>query len=487
MSGQKRSWPGSLAAMTTVAATPPATPDARARYRDVLGGGEFRVIFTASIVSMLGNVIASVALTVLIYQRTGSPALAALVMALSFLPYLIGGVLLGAVVDRLPARRVLVGCDLASAAVVAIMVIPGIPVAGLLALLFAEGLIAPVFQSVRAAVLPDILAPGPTYVLGRSLMRLVAQGAQIAGYGAGGLLLAFLPPRGALAADAVSFAGSALLLRLGTRWRPARAAAGGGGARGGDAGHAGGAIARDSLGGLRASLAHPATRRILVFGWLLPACAVAPEAVAAPYARFIGQPTRVAGFLLMAIPVGAVIADVLVARLLTTRLQRRLIVPLALLSFAALAGFACGPGLAVALALLVLAGLGSAWMVGMDGLLVAVAPPALRNRALALNSAGLMFTQGAGFALWGLAGQYAPLPVVITAAGVLGAAAVVLFRPSAKARVTGKRWPREVAGGAGSAGADRPDRVRQGRPVLPRSADRRGGGLRAGRGGDPLG
>src|ERR1700753_780088 len=106
--------------MTTVdATTPAAAPEARARYRDVLGAGEFRVIFTANIVSMLGNVVASVALTVLIYQRTGSPALAALVMALSFLPYLIGGVLLSAVVDRLPARRGLVGCDLARAAGVA--------------------------------------------------------------------------------------------------------------------------------------------------------------------------------------------------------------------------------------------------------------------------------------------------------------------------------------------------------------------------------
>src|ERR1700761_7313999 len=338
MSGQERSWPGSLAAMTTVAATPPATPDARARYRDVLGAGEFRVIFTANIVSMLGNVVASVALTVLIYQRTGSPALAALVMALSFLPYLIGGVLLSAVVDRLPARRVLVGCDLASAAVVAVMVIPGVPVAGLLVLLFAVGLIAPVFQSVRATVLPEVLPPGPPYVLGRSLMRLVAQGAQIAGYGAGGLLLAFLPPRGALAADAVSFAASALLLRVGLAFHRAGGTgpAGPGGARG--------AMARDSLAGLRAVLAHPATRRIMLFGWLLPVCEVAPEALAAPYASFIGQAARVAGYLLMGIPVGTVVADVLAARLLSTVWQRRIIVPAALLSFAALIGFAAGPG-----------------------------------------------------------------------------------------------------------------------------------------------
>jgi len=65
----------------------------RAGYRDVLGVAEFRAIFIADIVSMLGNVVAAVALTVLVYQQTRSPALAASVMALSFVPYLVGGVL----------------------------------------------------------------------------------------------------------------------------------------------------------------------------------------------------------------------------------------------------------------------------------------------------------------------------------------------------------------------------------------------------------
>ena len=124
-------------------------------------------------------------------------------------------------------------------------------------------------------------------------------------------------------------------------------------------------MARDSLAGLRASLAHRATRRILLFGWLLPACAVAPEALAAPYATHIGQPARVAGFLLMGIPIGSVVADILAARLLSTWWQRRIIVPAALLSFA----------------------------------------------------------------FWGVAGQYVPLAVVIPAAGVAGASAVVALRP----------------------------------------------------------
>jgi predicted MFS family arabinose efflux permease len=403
------------------AAGHPGLPSSRASYRDVLGVGEFRSIFAADIVSMLGTIVAAVALTVLVYERTHSPALAALVMALSFLPYLVGGVLLGAAADRLPARRVLVGCDVASAVLVGCMLVPGMPVPGLLALLFAAGLISPVYQGVRSAVLPEVLPPGPRYVLGRALMRMVAQSAQIVGYGAGGLLLAILSPRGALAADAVSFAASAVLLWLGTASRPARTTRSG-------------SMARDSLAGLRQVLAHPQTRRILLFSWLVPACAVAPEALAAPYATHIGQPARAAGFLLMGIPAGTVAADVIAARLLPARLQRRIIVPAGLLVFAPLAAFAASPGLGLALGLLVISGLGSAWAAGIDGLLIDTAPPGLRNRALALGGAGLMFTQGVGFALWGIAGQYAPLAVVIPAAAAAGGVAGATLRPNRRTR-----------------------------------------------------
>jgi len=382
----------------------------------VLGVAEFRAVFAADLVSMLGNVLAAVALTVLVYQQTRSPALAASVMALSFVPYLVGGVLLGAFVDRLPPRTVLVACDLASAALIGCMVIPGMPLPVLLVLLFAAGLLSPVYQGARAALLPELLPPGPRYVLGRALMRMVAQSAQIAGYGAGGLLLAILPPRGALLADALSFIASALAVRLGTARRPARASRRG-------------SMARDSLAGLRHVLAHRPTRRILLFSWLVPACAVAPEALAAPYATHIGQPARATGFLLMGIPIGTVAADVIAARLFATRLQRRIIVPAALLTCAPLAAFAASPGLVPAMSLLVVAGLGNAWTAGIDGLLIGTAPAALRNRALALAGAGLMFTQGAGFALWGVAGQVLPPTAAIPVAAAAGAVVAATLRP----------------------------------------------------------
>jgi MFS family permease len=407
--------------MTTAAtpgqvAKPPASIPRRARYRDVLGVAEFRAIFVANSVSMLGSVVAAVALTVLVYQETRSPALAASVMALSFLPYLVGGALLGAAADRLPARRVLVACDLASAVLIGCMVIPGVPLPALLALLFAVGLIAPVYQGVRSAVLPEVLPPGPHYVLGRALMRMVAQSAQVVGYGVGGLLLASLSPRGALVADAMSFAASGLVLRFGTAARPGSATR-----------H--GSMARDSLAGLRNVFAHRPTRRILLFSWLVPACVVAPEALAAPYATHIGQPARAAGFLLMGLPIGTVVADIIAARVLTSRLQRRIIVPAALLSFAPLAAFAASPGLVLAVGLLAGVGLGHAWTAGMDGLLIDTAPSGLRNRALALAGAGIMFTQGAGFALWGIVGQCLPVTVVIPLAATAGVLAATLLRP----------------------------------------------------------
>ena len=409
----------SPAPVSQPAASPGPDPGAdRARYREVLGSAEFRAMFVADIVSMLGNVVAAVALTVLVYEQTRSPALAASVMALAFLPYLLGGVLLGAAADRLPARRVLVICDLLSAGLVAAMVIPGMPAAALLGLLFTNGLLSPVYQGVRAAVLPDVLPPGPGYILGRSMMRMVAQSAQIAGFGAGGLLLTVVSPRGALAFDAASFLASALLLRCGmTRRPPHRGRAGAGSMTG------------DSLRGIRRVLAHRQVRRLLLFSWLVPACAVAPEALAAPYASHIGEPARVTGFLLMGIPAGTVLADLIAARLLPARLQRRLIVPAGLLTFVPLAGFAASPQLALALALLVICGLGSAWGAGLDGLIISEAPAELRGRVLSLASAGLMFIQGAGFALWGIAGQYAPVTVVIPAAAAAGVLVVLLLRP----------------------------------------------------------
>ncbi|WP_202546222.1 MFS transporter, partial [Streptomyces sp. SID2119] len=271
-----------------------------AGYRAVFAVTEFRAVFAAHLLSLLGVVVSELALTVLVYDLTGSPLLSALTFALGMLPYVIGGTLFAGVADRYPARRVLVVCDLVCAACVAVMLVPATPVAGLLALRCLVAAVAPVFTGTRMAALTDILGDGDLYVLGRSLLRIVSQSAMLIGFGTGGVLLTVLSPRGAITVTVVTFLCSAALLRFGTRDRPARA--GGGSAT----------LLKESLSGARLILGDRRIRALLLLLWLPAMFVVAPEALAAPYVAEIGAGPAALGLLLCAMAVGHVGAELFV-------------------------------------------------------------------------------------------------------------------------------------------------------------------------------
>ncbi|QRN81651.1 MAG: MFS transporter, partial [Nocardiopsis sp. BM-2018] len=112
---------------------------------------EFRVLFLAEILSVLALVAVQITLSVLIFERTGSPLLSALAFALGFLPQLVGASLLSSVADRFPARRVMVIAQLVSGAVMACMAVPGTPAWVMLALLVVSGTVAPVYSGARSA------------------------------------------------------------------------------------------------------------------------------------------------------------------------------------------------------------------------------------------------------------------------------------------------------------------------------------------------
>ncbi len=394
----------------------------RARYSDVFATSEFPAIFAAYVVSILGSVVASVALTVLVYQRTGSSALAGAVFSIEFVPYLLGGIVASSIVDRYSARRVLVTCDLLCAGLIGAMLIPGLPLVGILVLLGGVGLVAPVFSGVRSATLAQILPSGPVYVLGGSLMGTVAQAGQILGNATGGLLLVAVSPRGALAVDALSFVGSALLLRRGMRDRPRTGRA----ARFGLGG---------SLAGVREVLAYAPLRPLLLIGWALPFCVVAPEALAAPFVAHLGLSPSHVGYLLAAMPAGLTISSVLAARLLTSRGQRAIVRPAFLLSVVPAILFVLGPSFSLALALLFLVGFGGAYAVASNQRLLERTPEAMRGRTFAVWSAGLMFVQGVGFTFWGVVGEFASPHVVVAIAGVVALvlALAPLPRPALRA------------------------------------------------------
>ena len=102
----------------------------RTTYREVLAQREFTAVLTAWLISMLGNVLADVALSYIVFQRTGSPFQAAIAFSIGWLPHLFIGTLLSALPDRYPPRRLMISCDLVSAAIVSLMVIRGMPVGG---------------------------------------------------------------------------------------------------------------------------------------------------------------------------------------------------------------------------------------------------------------------------------------------------------------------------------------------------------------------
>lgn len=387
----------------------PVTTGGPRGYGAVFAVREFRAVFAAHLLSLLGVVVSELALTVLVYDLTGSPLLSALTFALGMLPYLVGGTLFAGIADRYPARRVLVTCDLICAGCVAVMVLPGTPVAGLLVLRCLVAAVAPVFTGTRMAALTDILGEGELFVLGRSLLRIVSQSALLAGFGVGGLLLAVVSPRGAITITVATFLCSAALLRLGTRDRPARTGGG-----------PGGTLLKESLSGARLVLGHRRIRALMLLFWLPPVFVVAPEALAAPYADEIGVGSTALGLLMCAMPVGSIAAELYAGAGLGPRARSLIVLPLAAAGLLPLVLYGFRPGVALAAVALVLAGAGSAYVIGLDQWFVEAVPDELRGRAMTLLTAGLMTLQGVGMALAGLAAEFFPVHQVVAGAGVLG-------------------------------------------------------------------
>ncbi|QIQ02637.1 MFS transporter [Streptomyces liangshanensis] len=424
----------------TGAAESPAAPHG---YRAVFAVREFRFVFAAHLLSLLGVVVSEIALTVLVYDLTGSPLLSALTFALGLLPYLFGGLLFAGVADRYPARRTLVTCDLICAACVAVMVLPSTPVAALLALRCAVAAVSPVFTGTRMAALTDILGEGDLYVLGRSLLRIVSQSALLAGYGVGGVLLAVIPARGAIGVTLGTFLCSALLLRLGTRKRPARKAAARDNARGDNARRDNArrdnarrdnakaakphGMMRESLAGAGFLLRDRRIRALLLLFWIPAMFVVAPEALAAPYADAIDAGPAALGLMMCAMPIGHISAELYVGTALSPRARGRIVLPVAALGLVPLLVYAARPGLGWALPALALSGVGAAYVIGLDQWFVAAVPEERRGSAMTLLTAGLMTIQGLGMALAGAAAEFLPVHHVVAWSGGLGTLCCLLL------------------------------------------------------------
>src|SRR3954468_8548741 len=182
-----------------------------ARFADALRQRPFLVLYAAELQSIIGNQLARVALSVLVFQRTGSATATALTYAATFLPAIFGGVFLASLGARLPRRAVTIACDPVRAGLFAGMAVPDLPIAGLVGLLVVAVLLGPVFTSSQLSYLAGVL-PGEVFRAATGLRVLSSQLAQVAGFAIGGVIVQALGPRGALLVNAGTFAVSAAVI-----------------------------------------------------------------------------------------------------------------------------------------------------------------------------------------------------------------------------------------------------------------------------------
>ena len=390
---------------------------ARATFRDVFAVREFRALWFSEILSVAGDRLALVALTLLVYDRTRSPLLAAITYAAGYVPWVIGGLFLTDLADRRPRRTVMVACDAVRAVLVAVMAVPGVPLLALVALLFATTMFTPPFESARAAVTPDIL-PGDLYVLGAAVTQTTFLAAQVAGAvpgrGRGGGLRRH-PPR----------AGHRLrhvrAVRLAHSVRPP------GQARRRQAGRRssrprGGASGRDSAW-------CSATRRCAPC-WVsaaLVAFYTVPEGVAAPYTARLGGGPIATGLVLASTVLATTIVTPLFSRFVRARQRLALMGPLAVLTCATLVLTAFQPGLAVSLVIFSLSAAFGSYQIAANTAFVIRVPNERRSQAFGLANMGVVVGQGAAFVAAGAAVEVMSPAAVIAISGAVGAVIAVVL------------------------------------------------------------
>jgi MFS family permease len=394
-----------------------------ARYREVFAVREYRHLFGANLLSLIGDQLTAVALAFTVFERTQSPTLAALAFAVSYATWIIGGPALSVLADRFPRRRVLLVCDLARAGLVLSLAIPGIPIPVLLAVALVTNMFRPPFQAARASLMPDLLA-GDRYSVANGLDNIVAEITQVLGFAVGGVLLAVVSAQGVWIVDSATFLASALLIATGLRGAAATKACA-------DAPST--SRLADLTAGAKLVFADRRLRSYLLLFWF--SCLVyAAEGVVVPLSKQYGGGSLTGGLLLAAMPLGVAVGGVVLTRGCPPALRNRLMVPLAIASGVALVPIAAHPPLPVLLALLVASGLAGAFSIPLNAIFGRAVPAAFRARAFGVAMSGVCAVQGLAMIGAGAATELWAPSTVVGGAGVLATLSVA---------AVAARWPRQ--------------------------------------------
>lgn len=170
----------------------------------------FRLLFLAAFGSGIGTMLAVIALTVDVYDRTGSGGWVAALLIADFVPTILIGLLLGPIVDRLSRKRLMIGADLVRLAAFLALPFAGGPGA-IVALAAVVGFANGFFRPASYAGLPN-LVDDADLPHANSLFQAADNLTWMIGPLIGGVLLAAWGPDVPYLINSATFLLSALLI-----------------------------------------------------------------------------------------------------------------------------------------------------------------------------------------------------------------------------------------------------------------------------------
>jgi MFS family permease len=225
-------------------------------WRSWLLSGDFGRFWLGQTISNLGSSFTFFALPLLVFKLTGSPINLGITTACEFVPYLLFGLVIGAWVDRVDRRRLMIATDLARAALIAVIpvlaAVDVLSVGWVYAVAFCSATLSIAFDAAQFAAIPSLVPSDDDLVTANGRVQASYSAAQIAGPLLAGLLITVAPVQQILWVDAASFLVSAgTLVLIATTFNVAR-----------PEGEERRAIRREVVDGLRYVLGHPVLRNI---------------------------------------------------------------------------------------------------------------------------------------------------------------------------------------------------------------------------------
>ncbi|WP_150241374.1 MFS transporter [Nocardiopsis quinghaiensis] len=392
----------------------PNSDDWRSSYRDVMAISEFRSVWLAHALSMIGTNLLNIATSVLVFQVTGSALAAGVTLALTFLPPIISPLIAG-LADLLPRRRVMVACDIVRAAVIVLIGIPGMPIWAIWVLLFCSVVPSVPFAAARAAMMAEIVQ-GERYVASTAIIQLTTQVGMLAGLVAGGVIVSYVGPNITVMSTGILFVLSALVVLLGVRARPSPRAE-----KEDRPGFL--AMTRD---GAKLVFADPRLRTLALLAWLAGLYGI-PYGLANPMAEEIGAGPAAAGFIMAGASVGAFAGGLVLTRIIPPPTRMRLLGPLAVLTCVPLLLWLASPPLWLMVTALALCGVAGSYQFVANAAFVLCVPKEGRGLAFGLVAAGLQAAQGVSILIAGFFAEHFGTGAVIASAGALGVVCATLL------------------------------------------------------------